>query len=225
MAALVGKDPYLQSSLTLVKQAGARAGLRLVGVTQESGSARRDVAAVASTRPDCVLAAFFSDKDVEIAQRVNALNKALPNAKLVAGDWFLNPAVGASLTPQARAALTVAYTPPPQGAFPPAGRAFIRRFRARLGPEAYSDYAIFGYETMKLALDAIERAHGDVTRADVVDALFRTKRRKSVLGTYSIDSNGDTTLTLHGLYQLGENGPKFLRAATAPPELTPTKLD
>ena len=47
---------------------------------------------------------------------------------------------------------------------------------------------------MKLALDAIERS-GTGEKPDILKALFATKDRQSSLGTYSIDPNGDTTLT------------------------------
>jgi branched-chain amino acid transport system substrate-binding protein len=54
---------------------------------------------------------------------------------------------------------------------------------------------------MALALDAIKRSKtGD--KADVKKALFETKDRASVLGTYSIDENGDTTLTDYGAYSI-----------------------
>jgi branched-chain amino acid transport system substrate-binding protein len=65
-------------------------------------------------------------------------------------------------------------------------------------------YAIYGYEAMRLVLDAIERA-GSTKKEDVLKALFATKDRQSVLGTYSIDENGDTTLTDYGVYSI-ENG-------------------
>ena len=62
---------------------------------------------------------------------------------------------------------------------------------------------------MALVLDAIKRA-GDKgnDRQAVIDALFATKDRESVLGTYSIDENGDTTLTDYGVYTVkdGELG-------------------
>jgi branched-chain amino acid transport system substrate-binding protein len=53
-------------------------------------------------------------------------------------------------------------------------------------------------------LDAIKRASakGALTRKAVVDAVFSTKNRNSVLGTYSIDKNGDTSLTDYGLYKI-----------------------
>jgi branched-chain amino acid transport system substrate-binding protein len=57
---------------------------------------------------------------------------------------------------------------------------------------------------MSLMLDAIKRASasGDLTRKAVVDAIFATKDRNSVLGTYSIDKNGDTSLTDYGIYKI-----------------------
>ena len=36
-------------------------------------------------------------------------------------------------------------------------------------------------------------------------ALFETKDRASVLGTYSIDENGDTTLTDYGVYSIKDD--------------------
>ena len=42
----------------------------------------------------------------------------------------------------------------------------------------------------------------------MIAAIFATKNRPSVLGTYSIDANGDTTLTDYGLWKI-DNG-KFV---------------
>jgi branched-chain amino acid transport system substrate-binding protein len=60
---------------------------------------------------------------------------------------------------------------------------------------------------MQLVLDALERA-GTSDRQAVIDAVFDTKGRESVLGTYDIDENGDTTLTDYGVYTIkgGELG-------------------
>ena len=55
-------------------------------------------------------------------------------------------------------------------------------------------YSIYGYESMQLALDAIKRSKTG-EKADIIKALFATKDRSSALGTYSIDANGDTSLT------------------------------
>jgi branched-chain amino acid transport system substrate-binding protein len=82
---------------------------------------------------------------------------------------------------------------------------FFTDFKAEYSITGQPDpYAIYGYETMKLALDTLEAA-GDKAndRKAVVDQLInKTKGRKSVLGTYDIDENGDTTLTDYGLYTI-----------------------
>jgi branched-chain amino acid transport system substrate-binding protein len=81
---------------------------------------------------------------------------------------------------------------------------FFTDFEAEYGEDNPDPYAIYGYETMKLALDTLE-AVGDKAndRKAVAEQLVgKTKDRNSVLGTYSIDENGDTTLTDYGLYTI-----------------------
>ena len=51
----------------------------------------------------------------------------------------------------------------------------------------------------------LERAEDPTDRASVVEAMFATEDRDSILGTYSIDENGDTTLTDYGVFGI-ENG-------------------
>jgi branched-chain amino acid transport system substrate-binding protein len=53
---------------------------------------------------------------------------------------------------------------------------------------------------MALALDAVTRGGG--TREGAVRAFYATKDRDSVLGRYSIDPRGDTTLTQYGRYRV-----------------------
>ena len=59
---------------------------------------------------------------------------------------------------------------------------------------------------MKLVLDTISKlgSQGD-SKTAVLHALLATKNRNSVLGTYSFDKNGDTTLKAYGLYKV-KNG-------------------
>src|SRR5207249_7549794 len=66
-----------------------------------------------------------------------------------------------------------------------------------------SPYAVYGYEAMSLLLDSLRRAGARANdRAAVVDALLATRNRHSVLGTYSIDDNGDTTRTSFGVLSI-----------------------
>jgi branched-chain amino acid transport system substrate-binding protein len=68
--------------------------------------------------------------------------------------------------------------------------AYKAKFNAE--PEAYASY---GYEAMKVALDAIGRA-GSKDREAIRAAVFATSNFDGVLGgNWSFDANGDTSLT------------------------------
>jgi len=91
-----------------------------------------------------------------------------------------------------------------------------RKFKQKFGNDP-QPYAIYGYEAMKLGLDTIAKlgAKGN-DKAAVLAALFATKNRASVLGTYSFDANGDTSLTDYGLFKVGSDGnPAFAKTIKA----------
>jgi branched-chain amino acid transport system substrate-binding protein len=144
---------------------------------------------------------------------------AAPNAKLygpdgVAEEAFTNPKKGGiPANVGARTKVTVATLGLQE--FKRRKNAQAERFFADF-QKTYNDptpdpYAIYGYETMKLALDTL-KAVGDKAndRKAVADQLInKTKNRQSVLGTYSIDKNGDTSLTDYGLYVIKDGLPTF----------------
>jgi branched-chain amino acid transport system substrate-binding protein len=90
------------------------------------------------------------------------------------------------------------------GGIPPeklgsAGQEFIDKYE-----QTYDDvvqpYTAYAYEAANVMLDAIERASkdagGDVPdRKAVVEQVFATQDYQGVLGTWSFDNDGDTTLT------------------------------
>jgi branched-chain amino acid transport system substrate-binding protein len=85
---------------------------------------------------------------------------------------------------------------------PPAGRDFVERFRDEYDRRPGS-YAAYGYEAMAAVLEAIERAaDGGGDRTQVIDAFLATADRDSVIGRYSIEPIGDTTLDRMTGYRL-----------------------
>jgi branched-chain amino acid transport system substrate-binding protein len=137
---------------------------------------------------------------------------ALPEAKLygpdgVAESGFVDPKKGGiPADVGARVKVTIATLSPDE--YPPEGQRFFEDYTAEYDEANPDPYAIYGYETMSLALDAIERS-GTGERADILEALFSTQDRQSVLGTYSIDENGDTTLTDYGVYSVKDGALQF----------------
>jgi branched-chain amino acid transport system substrate-binding protein len=152
-----------------------------------------------------VFSGITANNAVQLFKDVSA---AIPDAKLfgpdgVAESGFSDPKEGGiPAGVQAKTLVTVATLSPDE--YPPDGQKFFDDFEAEYGEPNPDPYAIYGYEAMRLALDAITRAGeaGDVTKESVIEALFNTKGRESVLGTYDIDENGDTTLTDYGIYKI-----------------------
>ncbi|MCL4286249.1 MAG: hypothetical protein KJ006_01220 [Thermoleophilia bacterium] len=77
--------------------------------------------------------------------------------------------------------------------------------------------AAYGYEAMAVVLDSIGRADDPLDRGSVVDAFFATSDRESILGTYSIDEVGDTTLDRVGAYEATRDGLRPLPEPVAAP--------
>jgi branched-chain amino acid transport system substrate-binding protein len=98
---------------------------------------------------------------------------------------------------------------------PPSAHRFLRAFRDRYRREP-GRYAAYGYEAMAAVLDSIRRAgdSGD-DRDSVIDAFFDTVDRRSVLGTYSIDDVGDTTLDRLAGYRVANGRLRFETALRA----------
>ena len=144
---------------------------------------------------------------------------AAPKAKIFTGDGdetatYFDPKQGGVPTSLDSRIFMTAPTLDP-AAYPPAGQAFFKQYTAKYGkPEVY---AIYGYEAMSLLLDAIKRASasGSLTRSAVVNAVHTTTNRQSVLGTYSINGNGDTSLTDYGAYGIKSGSDFFLKTIHA----------
>jgi branched-chain amino acid transport system substrate-binding protein len=131
----------------------------------------------------------------------------------MATDALLDPSGIRALVPSSALATSAALDP---SQLPRAGQRFVRAFRGRYRREP-GRYAAYGYEAMAVVLDSVRRAgdSGD-DRDAVVDAFFGTTNRRSVLGTYSIDDVGNTSLDRLAGYRVVNGQPRFetaLRAA------------
>ncbi|MGB2874005.1 MAG: branched-chain amino acid ABC transporter substrate-binding protein [Gaiellaceae bacterium] len=66
---------------------------------------------------------------------------------------------------------------------------FINGFKAQLGGAAVDPYAILGAQAAQVLLDAIAKSDG--TRASVVDNVFKTHINNGLIGSFSLNKNGD----------------------------------
>src|SRR5215210_272591 len=86
------------------------------------------------------------------------------------------------------------------------GQQFVQEYESRYEDDI-QPYTAYAYEAANVMLDAIERASkdGEVTRETVLKEIFATEDYNGVLGTWSFDEDGDTTLTELSIQQV-ENG-------------------
>jgi branched-chain amino acid transport system substrate-binding protein len=186
-------------------------GLEIVGnegIDPKAPNFRSVASKLAGEDTECfVFAGVTPNGAVQLYKDVAA---ALPDAKLYGPDGVSNPEFfdpdegGLPHEVGAKTKVTVATLAPDQ--YPPEGQRFFDQYERTYDVTAVDPYAIYGYEAMRLVLDTCEALGDDCSdRQALIDALFDVKARESVLGTYDIDENGDTTLTDYGVYAV-ENG-------------------
>jgi branched-chain amino acid transport system substrate-binding protein len=198
--------------------AAKRAGLNVVGSSEYEPKAANYASLAASVRQtgaDCVLLAALTENHA--ARVTRAIAAALPEAQIfgtagLAESTYVDPQSGGiPLGIDSRVLITSPALDPM--AYPRPGRRFFAQYARRYGNPQPA--AIFGYEAMSLMLNAISRATEDGTieaaRSSVVSALFSTRDRHSVLGTYSINAHGDTSLNRYGVYRVVAGSLRFLK--------------
>jgi len=205
------KDTYGAGLARLIEIKAEELGATITsneGVQKDAANFRGVASKFKADGADCfVFAGVTANGAIQVYKDVAA---ALPEAKLYGGDGvcesgFTSPAKkGIPASVGERFSCTVATLDLESY---PGGQEFIEAFSAEYNEDSPDPYAIYGFEAMKLTLDTIKAAgQAGTTREGFLAQLFMTKDRDSVLGTYSIDPNGDTTLTDYGLYKVGPEG-------------------
>jgi branched-chain amino acid transport system substrate-binding protein len=218
------KTPYGAGLATLIELTKGMYGIDITsntGIDPKAPNFRSYASTIKSQGADCFeYSAIVANGGVQITKDVHT---ALPTAKIFGPDgmctssWTSAKAGGvpASIDPFIQCTVAtlnlLAY---------PGGKTFLAAYKKAYGASSPDPYAIYGYEAMKLGMDTIAGlGSSGNSKSAVLKALFATKNRSSVLGTYGFDANGDTTLTSYGLYKVGADGaPVFDKT------LTPTKV-
>jgi branched-chain amino acid transport system substrate-binding protein len=187
-------------------------GLTVAGslsVTPKADADAKAVQKVQAAHPDAVLYAGLGN--AATAAMLDDIAGAAPQVR-----FFATSGVAASdMATRLRAAAPRTYVVSPAlalAALPLAGRRFARAFQSRYGRPP-GPYAVLGYEAMSVVLDAMAAAGKRANHPQaVIRAFFQIRDRRSVLGTYSIDREGDTTLRRFGGYRVRRGTLVFDRA-------------
>jgi branched-chain amino acid transport system substrate-binding protein len=139
------------------------------------------------------------------------LHNADPALLLLGSSDLIGESFTAHLgTAAASTYLTTPMLAPSQ--YPPSARRVLGDYRKTFGVEGGAE-ALYGYEAMALVLDAIRAAgpHGN-DRQTVIDRILATRNRDSAIGVYSIEADGENTISRYGVDRVQEGSPVFYRA-------------
>ena len=206
-----------------IELAAEAQGLKVEGNDGTDRNAPNYRSLAAKVNADCFVGSGVTGENyVQVFKDVAAAN---PTVKLygpdgVAEEAFTNPSKGGiPADVGARTKITVATLGLEE--FKKRNNAeaekFFTDYQKEYGTAQPDPYAIYGYETMALALATLEAVGDKANDREAVRAqlLENTKDRESALGVYSIDENGDTTLTDYGLYTIKDGLPTFQKVIKA----------
>ncbi len=204
----VGGEGLVNQFSDAVERLGG--GMRVVGqkgMDPRASEYRAFVREIAKADPDLV---YFSGGAESNAVRFwRDLRGELPDVRAMASGRLLTPDFYGRLgTTAGETYITSPAQDPRQ--LPAEGQRFLREYRTEFGGRP-DPYAAYGHASMALLLDAIRRA-GDKAgkRSEIVNRVFDTKGFRSVIGTFSIDDNGDTSLVKVAGYRLRGGRPLFV---------------
>lgn len=164
------------------------------GIATSQGAATQS--AFSASGADGFFYAASTADGAQAASLYRQIGSTDPSAKLFAPSAFADGAFASALGASSKLNLYV--TEPgflPKNLSASAKQQFLAPFEAKY-KRAPQPQAIFGYEAMSALLAVLREAGSKVnTRSTVVRDFFDIRHRPSVVGTYSINSDGDTSIT------------------------------
>ena len=187
-------EVYGHGISTVFTDTANKIGLTVVGGPEGIDSKASDYRALAqkiqATNPDLV---YFGGITQNNAGKLwQDIKSTMPNVKMMSDDGVYEQAFLDAAGPAAEGTyITFGGVPPSK--LTGKGADWYTKYKNEFKSEPEA-YAAYGYEAAKVVLAAIQTA-GKADRAAIRDAMRATKNFDGVLGTWSFDQNGDTSLT------------------------------
>lgn len=194
------KQTYGFGVASTYRTAAKKLGLTVVGFQGWDAKQSSYEALANSIKASGAQAVFLGgiacNNGAKLMQDIKAVN---PKIKLQMPDGFSDP--GANGAVANGAFISVAGAPP--SALTGAGATFVKSFGKQVGTTP-NPYAAYGAQAMLVALQAVATGGGD--RARTTKAVFGLHVSNGILGNFTINAAGDTSLTPITIYkQAGKN--------------------
>ena len=199
---------YGKGLANAVASSAPKRGMTVVGTQSINGREAdyRDVARrVRAASPDLI---FFGGISQQQPGRILAdIRAAGVRTPFLGGDGINNPTFIREAGVVGEGAYSsISGTPTEKR--PAKGQDVLKRFQARFGTP--TNYTLYAYEAMAVTLQAITTA-AKKDRPTVVRAFAQTQNFDGVLGKWSFDASGDTTLTDFAIYQVRDGALTYVQ--------------
>ncbi len=183
------------------EQSAEAAGIQVLGREGIDGNAanyRPLMAQIAQLNPDAIYFAGITDNNAgQVAIDKVGAGMSNEDVMFMGSEGILEEAFIEAAGDAAEGSY-LTFSGLPASELPDTGQEFAERYQERFPDSELDALTAYGYEAANVLLDAIENAYnadGEVTREGVLRELLATQNYAGVLGTWSFDENGDTTLT------------------------------
>jgi branched-chain amino acid transport system substrate-binding protein len=99
----------------------------------------------------------------------------------------------------------------------PTGKKFVKDFSKEIGGKNPDPYSAYAAQAAEVLLTAIQKSDG--TRKSVTEQLFKTKVTDGIIGTFSINQNGDTSSNPVTQYRIKGGKQTTFKVITPPQDL------
>ncbi|MEA2331947.1 MAG: branched-chain amino acid transport system substrate-binding protein [Thermoleophilaceae bacterium] len=213
-AVLVGSGVYARELATEIVAKARAAGIPPVetkDLRDDPEVALEVPRELAEAAPDAVVLALARDRYTP--DLLAGLGRALPQARLLSGSGVL---VGEPMVAAAEPAALPLEAVAPEARRRPgaAGRRILERVGRSEGADAARPEALWGYESVRVVLDAIRAAQGNgrpADRAGVIRQALAARVRRSPIGTYEVRRTGAVEGLPVALYRLEGDRFEFVR--------------
>jgi branched-chain amino acid transport system substrate-binding protein len=194
------KETYGTGLAEQVQKTAEDLGIEVLGrasIDPRSSSYPSLMERIAETEPDAIyFGGVIENNAAQVIQ--DKVGAGMPNDEVdfIGPEGILNDTL-VTQAGEAAEGIYVTSARLPESELSAEGQEFAQKYEAEYG-EDIQPHTPYAYEAANVMLDAIERAYeadGEVTRENVLREIFATRDYQGVLGTWSFDENGDTTLT------------------------------
>jgi len=139
--------------------------------------------------------------------------------KILAPDGFTPVSAVVSGAGKSAEGMTVSVAGIPNSQLKGAGKSFVQNFGKVIKKEP-DPYSVYAGQAAEVAVTALSKSNG--TRAAVANNLLNTKVSNGIIGSFSIDKNGDVTANAVTIYLVKGGKSTFYRVIVPPAKLVKT---